>query len=411
MKLNIYNQYYEGVFWLPENTGRKIIGTLFIDNQGIATISSLQTLENTETKINKWPTFDLVLGYLNSNDESKTYSIKLHDIYKTFQSEGALNKFKYTAKNSLIATVYDRHIDNCSYNILMLNSSLIDSWVPLTGFDFKSNIDEKFEISHLYNQPERIDLYKNNNFDIYLFFRASTNFHKRRKSTISETVFINVETSKEFEFRELPEIKKSIERLFNLILFRPFLSTIIQLKSTDKLNYKVIKKSEELVTGLGKAIDFKIFRKNSSLIFKNWFEKQDKLELAIINFFSVYGQKGVLVENKFVTYISILENYHKNHIKKEDYLKSRLKYLIKKSRVGIVLNNVNDLAEKLKITRNYHAHLEEKHKEKSLKIDQIIKANYLLEFIIHEIFLTEIGISEDIEIPYNVNEYINELNN
>jgi hypothetical protein len=409
--MNFYNQYFDGVFWLPQNEGKEITATLFIDDKGIATISSLQSLETSNSEITEWPTIELVLGYLSNHDDSKTYSIKLHNTYKSFQSQGPLNKFKYTSKETLIAPIFDRHIQNDSYNILMLNSGLIDSWVPITGFDFKSNSDKAFEISHLYNQPEKIELYKNNDFDIYLFFRASTRFQKRRKSLINETIFINVETTKEFQFQEFPKIKKSIERLFNLILFKPFLSTTIELKSTDKINYKVVKKSKELNSGLGKAIDFEVFRKNSSQIFENWFEKQNKLELAIINFFSVFGQNGVLLENKFITYISILENYHKNHIKKKGYLKSRLEYLINKSSVGLKLNSANAYAEKLKITRNYHAHLEEKHKERSLEINEILKANYLLEFMIHEIFLIEIGINENILIPYNVNKYIDELNN
>lgn len=407
--MNLYNQYFEGIFWLPKNDKHKIIGTLFIDNEGSAIISSLQKLEN-HTNINEWKSIDLVLGHLNSQKDAKTFSVKLYDAYKIFESHSSLNKLKYKSDNTLITTVFDRNIDNHSFNILMLNSKLIERWVPINGFSFKSEVNNKYEISHLYNQPNVISLYKNNDFDIYLFFRATSNLQFRRKSTITENVFVNVKTSKKIGFHEVPEIKKSIERLFNLILSRPFLFTAVELQSTENINYKFIKKTNELFSYIGKPIDFEMFLKNSSQIFQNWFKKQNKLELAITNFFSVYGQKGVLAENMFVTYISILENYHKNYIKSREILKSRLTSLIKKSCLNDKINDINDFAEKLKITRNYHAHLEEKHKQKSFKNYQIIKANDLLEFMILEILHFEIGISNYVDIPTNVSDFIGELN-
>ena len=65
----------------------------------------------------------------------------------------------------------------------------------------------------------------------------------------------------------------------------------------------------------------------------------------------------------------------------------------------------------LKITRNYLAHLEEEHKEKSLKSEEIIEANILLEFVIREIFLREIGIIENSKIPSQIEKHLMDLNN
>tara|TARA_B110000879_G_C10917088_1_gene410604 strand:+ start:139 stop:690 length:552 start_codon:yes stop_codon:yes gene_type:complete len=174
--------------------------------------------------------------------------------------------------------------------------------------------------------------------------------------------------------------------------------------------YKIIKKPKELNSSLNYKIEFESFKNQSQNIFSNWFEKQNKLELAIVNFFSVFGKKGVLIENKFLTYISILENYHKNNVKKKGVLKWRLKNLLENSSINIILDDIEKFVEKLKITRNYHAHLEEEHKEKSLKTEEIYKANNLLEFIIREILLREIGIIENSKIPSEIIKFINILN-
>jgi len=408
--LEYYNKYFEGIFWIPGKEENKIISTLFIDEKGIATVTSLQSLENDETFNKNWTKLNLVLGYINCHDKSKTYSIKLYDIYKTHQSIGPLTKFKYTSHNSLIASVYDTDINSTLYNTIMLSSDLINNWIPITGFDFKSDIDKSFEISQLYKQPEIVELFKNKDFEIYLFFRVSTGFEKRRNSFIKENIFINIETTISFEIKELTKIKSTIERLLNIIFFVPFYSSIIELKTTKKTTYEVIKKLDKLESSLGDKIDFKTFRNNSQDIFSNWFEKQNILELAIVNFFSVYGQKGVLIENKFLTYISILENYHKNNINKNGHLKARLKYLLEKSSISVKLNDIDKYAGTLKITRNYHSHLEEEHKEKSLKTEEIINANMLLEFVIREIFLREIGINENSKIPSQIEKYLMLLN-
>jgi len=409
--LNYYNQYFDGIFWIPGGDERKINATLFIDENGSAIISSLQPLEAETNITEQWGEKKLVLGYLNSHCDSKTYSIKLYDTYTFYQSIGPLDKIKYKSDSTLIASVYDSEIESNLYNILMLSSDKLNNWTPITGFEINTNIDKKFEISHLYKQPDIIELFKNKDFSIYLFFRASTNFQNRRKSHITETVFINIEPIHSFEITELSNIRKSIERLFSLILFKPFLSKVIELRSKGGATYKVIKKMNELDNGIGKEINFEIFTKNSNLIFEKWYEKQKTLELGIINFFSVYGQKGVLIENKFLTYISILENYHKNHISKNGYLKKRLENLLNNSSLASQLKKVDVYAERLKITRNYHSHLEEKHKAKSLKSEEILKAIYLLEFIIRELFLRQIGIKYNSKIPDNVEKYIKELNN
>ena len=408
--MKYYNQHFDGVFWIRGKSEQKLIATLFINEKGIGTISSLQSFENGKDITTNSNEIELILGYINCHFNSLTYSIKLYNAYKSHQTVGPLNKIKYTSHNVLISPVYDENINNDLYNTLMLSSNLISNWVPITGFKLNSNIGKVFEINHFYKQPKSIELFQNEDINVSIYFRASTILTKRRESNISENVFLNIEVYNSFSIKELTRIKKSMERFFNLILFKPFISSIIELKSESQKTYKVIKKSNKLDTNLGKAIDFNVFVQNSHDIFSNWLEKQDKLELAILNFFSVYGRQGVLVEYKFLTYISILENYHKNHISKNANLKTRLEFLITMSSLNTKIKDINAYVEILKTTRHYHSHLEEKHKNKSLRSDAIFEANYLLEFVIREIFIREIGIKEKLVIPTNIELYIMEIN-
>ena len=410
--MEYYNNYYEGVFWVSGNEECKIIATLYIDDKGDATISSLQSLTKDLNKDNihsDWDKIEVAFGFINSHNISKTYSIKLYDLRKIHESNGALSKYKYKSSNSFIASVYDEDICSLSYNTIMLSSDIINSWIPITGFDFRPPDSESFNVNQLYKQPKRIDLFKNDDFYIYIYFRASSGFHVRRRTFINEEVFINIETTTSFEIKELYRVKDIIERFLNILLFIPFYSTKSEFKTVSKTTYIALRKNKELNLGISNKIDFEKFKINSQHILSEWLTKQNKLELAIKNFFSVFGQKGVLAENKFLTYISVLENYHKNNIEKNKTLKERLFYLLNNSSISSELCDIDSYSEQLKTTRNYHAHLEEKHESKALKIEGIRNANVILEFVIRELLLKEIGISEKINVPYLIEKAISNL--
>ena len=174
-------------------------------------------------------------------------------------------------------------------------------------------------------------------------------------------------------------------------------------------------KPKELEKHLMNKVVFDVFKDNSQKIISNWFKKQSNLELVIKNFFSVYGQKGVLVENRFLTYVSVLENYHRNNIsieetkkvledyfdnlklKKYDGIESpnfqhRLIYIIHTSFINSNIDNIKKYTEILRDTRDFHTHLLDSKDKLSLTWQNISKANVLLENIIREILLKEIGI-------------------
>ena len=417
--MEYYNNYYEGVFWIPENEDSKTIATLHIDNNGNVTISSLQSLTGNQEKritVRKWNKIKVLFGYINCHNTSKNYSVKLYEVFQIHKSNGALTKFKYKSSNSFISPTFDNEISYLSYNTIMLNSNIISQWVPTSGFnfDFNDTEDNTFKVSQLYELPKQIELFKNDNYSIYIFFRASSGYPVRRNSYIKEEVFLNIETTDSFELEELYKIKATIERLFNIILFMPFYSTTVEFKTTTGTNYIALAKSKELSIGQNNLLEFEVFCKKSQEIFEKWFKKQDKLELFIKNFFSVYGQKGVLIENKFLMYISVLENYHTNNIKKKaKNLIERLTSILQISNINSKISDIDKYSETLKITRNYHVHLEEKHEKKALDIDGIMKANRLLEVVIHEILLREISITEFKipnwleELTLKINETIN----
>ena len=395
--MDYYNKHFQGIFWIPKNESNKIMATLFIDFEGCVEIHSMQPLsENTNEHVfaSGFNKLEIVFGYIICSETSNTYSIKLYDVWKTNSSLSTLSSNKYESKKSFITKYHDSDISSLNYDIIMMGSSFICDWVTLTGFKQNSNNHKKFTINQSYEQPEAIDLFKDKNYHIYMFFRASFRNSRFRKSSITEEVFINIKLEQGLPIPELIKIKTMVERLLNVLLFIPFYSVNLEFRLGKGNSYKSLKKFAETQPTLGDKIEFDTFLKNSQTIFKNWFSKQESLDLAVTNFFSVYGQKGVLEENKFLTYISILENYHKNTTRKKENLKIIIELLLNQSSIKSNITNIDAYSIQLKITRNYYAHLEEKHEENALDLDEVILANEILEYVIREIFLKEVGITE-----------------
>lgn len=324
---------------------------MYVDKVGKVTISSLQPLElakEIKDPYQEWEKISMVLGYASCNETSKTYSVKLYEVHKIHHSIGSLTKFKYRSSNSFLSSKYDSDIGNLLFNTLMLNSNRISSWLPATGFkyDYKDS-SVNYSVNQIYSQPKEIHLFKNDEYNIYFYFRASSGHKEKRASYIKEQVFLNVETQEQLHPKELYKLKAIIERLFSIIFFEPIGSTITEIRNASGNTYRDLNKIKELLGSQSVPVDFEIFLQNSQNIFKYWFQNQERFELFIKNFFSVYGQNGVLAENRFLTYISILENYHKNNVQRTATLKERLSFILENSCLKDTIVDIDKYSEKV----------------------------------------------------------------
>jgi hypothetical protein len=201
-----------------------------------------------------------------------------------------------------------------------------------------------------------------------------------------------------------------VDRLLSILLGKPYLSDYFSSTTVDGISYDYLSQKNNLVNHLDNKVIEGDFLGHSQLYFENWFAKQEKLELFIKNFFSVYGQRGVLVENRFVSYVSAIENYYKNNIDPNAYLKPAIEDLLIKSSISYHIKDISELSKIYKFTRVYHVHLEKDKKDKSFTNDELIDANLILEFLIREIILHEMGVGYVPPISSYLTQSINKLN-
>ena len=414
--MEYYKKYYQGYFWLPGKLDDKFVATLYINNDGAIQLMTLKPIVYSKSEIYKCSRekIDILYGYIKHFEDSTSYSIKIYDLWNNSGSSSLgfhfLESFGYFSKQGFIREKIDGNIEDEDYKELMLSSSKLREWIEETGLDFKGSSSDEYEITSHYKQPKEINLYQNSSKRIYIFFRANHSFSAERHQTIKEEPFINIEFSKKQNLKELFKIRQSLNRLLSVILDIPFYSSEVDAHTNSKKSYRYLNRDNKTISRLSIPTDYKVFIINSTAIFKNWEAKQEKLDLFIKNFFSVYGQKGVLPEIKFITYCSVIENYHKNSIKKKSDFIDRIKYMIGKSFLSSQIDDIEKLSEKIKTTRNYHVHLEEKHKDKSFESLVLFDVNLILEFLIREILLKEIGLVEAIPIDHPQKKALNKIN-
>ena len=407
---NYFDQHYSGFFWKADNEERKIPGTLYIDKEGNAFLTTFHRF-NENKQINADDDVAIVFGIVMDNKELKKYVVRMNNIFvKSEHIPLSINLpvYKYISKEVYIS----KEIGNCNcstlYNQILLLSPDINNWVKEKGFGEVKHPKnpQKFGATFDYRQPEKIDLFKNDELNIYLYFNAWVSYPIKRKAIIEEKVYLNIKLNQAKTLEELKKYKTSIERLFSLIFLQPIQFDEINYVTTSKKDFIALKKEKKEMIYPSDCVNYQIFTENSQQIIENWFQKEEKLSLALKTFFSVYGQPGLLVEDEFLSYISILENLYKQIPHKASFknppLKNIIKYFLSNSNINTVIENIDDYSEILKITRNYLAHLEEKHEENALKTKDLYKTNQILIYIIQEYLIRELGIEQTLRIPDNI---------
>lgn len=194
--MNYYDKHYTGYFWIKENSNNGVPATLYIDNSGNASIETYKRLEKENDNDNsilqrEWLKNELVFGIILNKD--KSYSIKLFDTCTSAQTFGNIGRFQYSATDVLISDVVDDQIEELQYSCLMMGGKELDNWIPDTGFKHGKVDDKGFCVAHNYKQPASITLFQDDDFKIYVFFRANTGYKAKRESYIKESVYINIE--------------------------------------------------------------------------------------------------------------------------------------------------------------------------------------------------------------------------
>ena len=137
----------------------------------------------------------------------------------------------------------------------------------------------------------------------------------------------------------------------------------------------------------------------------SWIKAYDVIESALNLFFSVRYSQNQYVESEFLSLAQAFETYHRQlnkSSKKINYV-DRVKGIIKPFH-KYINDNIEEISETIKITRNYYTHYDDRNLNKAISCQELPNLSRKMEGILQLNFLKLIGFTEtEIDKIYNSN--------
>lgn len=401
---------FYGKWWIPSKPQNVIYGTLYIDELGVASFFTIQNFDTTDN-LNIWPKIDALFGLVTSIDDNKDSSVKLFDLHKIKFSEGVLTKSNYSVSKALIGAPNAKE-NGFLFNTLMFFSQSWNWWIKVNGLSIKLNgVKKKKGIKSSYTQPDFIPLYRDDNFFIYIFFRGNYGVSVEHGFKILEQPFLNIDVKDSVDIKEAFKIKTDIERYFMVMWRARHLFNIFELRSSDGTQYEVVGKYDnQSYTNIDGRDTFSKYKRYSQKTIKKWFEINKEMNNLIDTFFFAFTSKDLDVYNKFLNYVFSLEQYHRIRVKDRRPLSAKDERMFNKvlkevrgdsaSWLKKILSNDREITfdirlsellslhgsdenirltkitiNKIKKTRHYLVHLDNKLKKDSLTPEELLDVN------------------------------------
>jgi hypothetical protein len=324
------------------------------------------------------------------------------------------------------------------FNTAILKISHLEKWIDIGGFDIVSNDDDKPYIAK-YKNPESIVFYNNENVEFSFVFFSEVPFSTPKHNlTIKQETLLVIKHKQSFDLENFWEYLKMVKSFLTLAYFsEPQIQEIKFIQDGNKIEFRYFGQFEgnikEKSSSRSFLFTFKKIEEDFNDIFKSWVELNKTIEPVVNTLQQCFGNRTILIENKFLNVIQGIETFHRRMRKncKESKVvhKKRVVEIIKScpadyklwlngkldfsneptlhSRLENLFNEIdNDLKNHLfpnteniilqaKNSRNYYTHYDKALEKKALKGTELLYLTERLKIFLLIILLKETNISND----------------
>jgi len=308
-----HNNIYIGKWFLPEEPDRKIFGTLSFSKEDKPVLLVFEKLGDSTSFT--FDNFQQITGHVYNQNDKKDYTIELINVMQISGNYHSSSKFTYKTNEYLLAKGFLKPT-LLLFKDIYLSADILNDWIKPFG-NIKEEMSDKseFNFSIEYTQPASFKLFVEDNLSIYCYFRGSYTWKMNRSGTAIESRWINLELKKGGALDEFHKLVSSLENLLTLLFNNQVKFTSTELKDTQDITYThyFAGRKDNFITNKSskQGIGFDYFKSNSQIIIGEWIKKEEELRLLVNNFFTAFGNKTMYLENRFVAYLSLLEQYHK----------------------------------------------------------------------------------------------------
>lgn len=315
----------KGVWWLPDNPKKQILGMLrFVPGEGavLDLMGSFVELKSTDVSFEP----EVVLG-----TSSIGKKITLHKCFETKEccSTSGFPTSSFYANIVFIGWHFTKP-ENLKFKSFFVNYPYFEEWSKIGVFSHRWESEEKSKKYEMkYELPEPVEA-KINNSKISFDHDLNIIYDLLREVNLKHTTFIKIEPEDELHFEEYQSILYYLQNFLSLATRRAIYplsikATAEQYKhvstfSTGKVHhppieifYNVIDKVDlsEKLNHYSMLFTFEDISGQFETYLQNWFDKAELLKPVYDIFFGTLYKPSMYLEVQFLSLIQAVESYHR----------------------------------------------------------------------------------------------------
>ena len=420
-------QEHKGLWWLQSDEGRKLYGTLTIDN-GAAALELIGDFGHRLISEDRAQTaFSYHLAeqprIVGQSTDGKPITLEGHQAAPHTMNLPGMTVATYQREVALIGREFAEG-EEVSFDRIAIRLSDLNEWTQVTGFRGHMEFEELPQGGHSsnaievrYDAPDDIEIELPRGEKMLLRFRGTS----RGIGGGSTDVSLSQHAALWLSFPGRVSLERVFERVSQV---RNFLSLAVgrPVSVLSVAGYR-----DDHVAEAGTPLPIEVFwqlprnpeppeRKrlpfemlftfsdiaaDAAVVMKHWFAKQDRLEPVFNLFFGVRHHSGLPLEVRFLTYAQAIETYDFRRRRRPGTwtLAQRVEAVCDQSRtvskqiIGPDSDDRDAFIEAFKIARNYYTHYNPKH-EKSVARGAALLALFVqLQALIEMSLLYQLGFS------------------
>jgi len=389
-----------GYFWLPSDEDNKLYGTLTVEDGGKIELEILGKFPNNSN-------INIIVGKTERGHfVLEKCFVLTHNIQIT---NPVKNRLLITTMYKNITYIKEEKNEKILFDTFSFTVDGLNEWLNIKKIKTdEDNFNKKFIIKNEELEKFRFNVTEN----IILEFLMSLSInYKDYDVSMKQSSRIKLISNKKEPLDYFIEIANKIVKFLSLAIDESINIKDIEVTDSNIFNELNGKKYPIEIEVYGSIMHF--FKDVPKIEFytmlfqytniqdsfeekiNNWIKSYSVIESALNLFFSVRYNPSQYVESEFLSLTQALETYHRQLYKTDKNFKERVVEIMNPFKEYIGSDEViEELSKKIKITRNYYTHYDDKNRDKAIPRRELSSLSRRIEGILQLAFLTQIGFNK-----------------
>lgn len=418
---------YHGIWWTPDNAGKKVPGILTFSNDKGLMLKTFRTSENiTPNSLSSdFDSYEVILGVTNKTRITLCNCKKTN--FNLFYSLDVFHTNEYSAELGFLGNHFPEGLSTTKFSRLWVDYTYLSNWASLSQYDIiqDGTLNEPNNLSIKFQKADDIILTLGNSqlkilqSILYEFkdIQTSQKISSSVEFTLKETlIFDDLHQSHILPFKQfLTFVTDEINYITQLLVWRED-----DIDGTEVVFRESKLESEKYSLNLRNMIfTAKEIKDNTESILNSWFNLYETNK-DIINLFISTRNQSLYGENKILFLAQVFEGYHRrtlshnsnsetafeirvskifeeNKIVVEELLKAIIQKLDNTQKKKIVKKFTETLVEKIKRARHYYSHYYNETDSRPIfsNNEQLFRVTQIMRILFKSSLLREMNFNEE----------------